>query len=340
MRQDLDTRVITAWMAAQISQFRGPVHAQKFEDGQSNPTFLLSARSGNYVLRRKPPGKLLKSAHAIEREYRVQKALEHTNVPVPKMIALCENDALIGSSFYLMEFVRGRVFDDPSLPGLDKAQRTQVIDEMCKTLAAIHSVDLDATGLSDYGPRGDYFARQIDRWSEQYYASETGTLAEMDELISELKRVKPADDGQVVLVHGDYRLDNMIFDRDTLKCLAVIDWELSTLGHPMADVAAVIMQWQMPPGPAGRGLRGVDRWTLGIPSDEEFVFRYCARRKIELPRHFGFYVAFAFFRMGAILQGVKKRALDGNASNPKRALELGEMVPDFARQGLKALADG
>jgi aminoglycoside phosphotransferase (APT) family kinase protein len=203
-------------------------------------------------------------------------------------------------------------------------------------LAAIHSVDLDATGLSDYGPQGNYYSRQIDRWTKQYRASETEVIPEMDALIVWLDANVPEDDGQVTLVHGDYRIDNLLFAPDRPTCVAVLDWELSTLGHPYADLAAVIMQWSLPPGDTGRGLAGVDRNALGLPEDQAFIDAYCARMGIAGIDRFGFYLAFCFFRMASILQGVKRRALDGNASNPERALELGAFVPAFAQGGLNA----
>jgi aminoglycoside phosphotransferase (APT) family kinase protein len=207
---------------------------------------------------------------------------------------------------------------------------------MARVLAAIHDVDLEASGLADFGPPGNYYERQLARWVKQYRATETGTIADMDRLIDWLSANMPADDGQRTLVHGDYRIDNMLFDPAGPQCRAVLDWELSTIGHPYADLAAVIMQWQLPPGTEGRGLAGVDRAALGLPSDAEFVADYCQRRGIEGIENFGFYVAFAFFRMAAILQGVKKRALDGNASNPEKGLKLGEFVPRFAELGLEA----
>lgn len=332
----LDTEAVERWMAANVPGFEGPVEARKFEQGQSNPTFRLITPSHRYVLRRKPPGVLLKSAHAVDREYRVQSALADTDVPVARMYALCEDDSVIGSAFYVMDEVPGRNFDLPTLPNLPVGDRRPVLDEMGRVLAAIHDVDIDAVGLSDYGPHGNYYERQIGRWTKQYRASETGTIPEMEELIAWLDARIPEDDGQRTLVHGDYRLDNMLFAPDGPQCAAVLDWELSTIGHPYADVAGVIMQWAMPAGPEGRGMAGVDRAAEGLISDEQFVADYCARRGLPGIEGFGFYLAFSFFRMAAIIQGVKKRALDGNASNPERALKLGESVPDFARGGLDA----
>ena len=335
--QTLDIPKVSAYLEKHLDGFEGPLEVSKFQAGQSNPTFLLKTPSRNYVLRRKPPGVLLKSAHAVDREFRVQRALADTDVPVAKMHLLCEDDDVIGSAFYIMDHVNGRNFMDPRMPELDNAARGGVIDEMNRVLAALHDVDIDAVGLSDYGPPGNYYERQVARWTKQYRASETEVLPDMDRLIERLTQSIPADDGQRTLVHGDYRIDNMMFEKDGTKCLAILDWELSTIGHPYADLAAVIMQWQMPAGTEGRGFGGVDRKALGVPSDEEFIARYCERRGLKGIDNFGFYLAFCFFRMAGIIQGVLKRALDGNASNPERAMKVGAYVPVFAANGLKAL---
>ncbi|MBO6898486.1 MAG: phosphotransferase family protein [Shimia sp.] len=336
----LGTDAVARWLSENLDGFEGPIEATKFDVGQSNPTFRLDSPSGQYVLRRKPPGVLLKSAHAVDREFRVQKALADTDVPVAQMHLLCEDDDVIGSAFYVMDFIEGRNFDDPRLPELTNDQRAQVIDEMGRVLAAIHSVDINAVGLSDYGPDGNYFERQVGRWTKQYRASETETIPQMDQLIDWLTGNIPSDDGKRTLVHGDYRIDNMLFAKDRPEVVAVLDWELSTIGHPYADLAAVIMQWQMPPGNEGRGLAGVDRAVLGLPTDEDFIAAYCKRMGLPGIEKFGFYLAFCFFRMGAIIQGVKKRALDGNASDPERAAKLGAFVPMFAMAGLEASKRG
>jgi aminoglycoside phosphotransferase (APT) family kinase protein len=335
--QDLNLAAVAAYLRAHLPGFHGPLSASKFETGQSNPTFLLQTPDRAYVLRRKPPGVLLKSAHAVDREYRVQRALAGSQVPVAAMHLLCEDDAVIGSPFYIMDHVQGRNFTDPAMAGLDNDSRGAVIDEMNRVLAALHMVDIDAAGLSDYGPPGNYLERQIGRWSKQYRASETEPVAAMNQLMDALAAQLPEDDGQRTLVHGDYRIDNMIFAGAGSRCLAVLDWELSTIGHPFADLASVIMQWQMPTGGEGRGLGGVDRAALGLPSDADFVAQYCRRRGLDGIENFGFYLSFCFFRMAAIIQGVRKRALDGNASNPERALKIGQYVPVFAENGLKAL---
>ncbi len=335
--QTLDLDAVETYLRAHLPGFEGPIEADKFQRGQSNPTFLLKTPTRNYVLRRKPPGQLLKSAHAVDREFRVQSALEHTDVPVAKMHLLCEDPAIIGSDFYIMDHIDGRNFNQPTLDELVKDDRSAVLDDMNRVLAALHDVDIDAVGLSDFGPPGNYYERQIGRWSKQYRASETETVPAMDQLIEALSKQIPEEDGQRTLVHGDYRIDNMMFEKDGTKCLAILDWELSTIGHPYADLAAVIMQWQMPATPEGRGMAGIDRAALGLPSDDEFVARYCERRGIGPIDNFGFYVGFCFFRMTAIIQGVLKRALDGNASNPERAMQMGQYVPLFAQHGLQAL---
>ena len=336
-RSPLDVEAVSKYLKPRLDGFDGPLVATKFESGQSNPTFLLKTPTNNYVLRRKPPGVLLKSAHAVDREFRVQKALVGTDVPVAKMHYLCEDDSVIGSSFYIMDHISGRNFNEPTLGDLNNADRTSVMKDMNRVLAALHDVNIDEIGLADYGPPGHYLERQVGRWSKQYRASETKPLPAMDRLIDIIKEQMPVDDGQRTLVHGDYRIDNMIFERDGTRCLAVLDWELSTIGHPYADLASVIMQWQLPVGRKGRGLMGVDRADLGLPTDDAFIMQYCERRGLDGIDNFGYFVGFCFFRMAAIIQGVLKRALDGNASNPEQAKELGAYVPVFAEHGLKAL---
>ena len=336
-RSPLDVEAVSKYLKPRLDGFDGPLEATKFESGQSNPTFLLTTPTNNYVLRRKPPGILLKSAHAVDREFRVQKALAGTDVPVAKMHHLCEDDSVIGSSFYIMDHISGRNFDEPTLGDLNNADRTSVMKDMNRVLATLHDVNIDEIGLADYGPPCHYLERQVSRWSKQYRASETKPLPAMNRLIDIITERMPVDDGQRTLVHGDYRIDNMIFERDGTRCLAVLDWELSTIGHPYTDLASVIMQWQLPVGRKGRGLMGVDRADLGLPTDDAFIMQYCERRGLDGIDNFGYYVGFCFFRMAAIIQGVLKRALDGNASNPEQAKELGAYVPVFAEHGLKAL---
>ncbi len=332
----LDIDAVALWAKDRLPGFEGRVEVEKFQTGQSNPTYALRTTAGDYVLRRKPPGVLLKSAHAVEREFRVQSALAGTDVPVARVHALCEDDGIIGSAFYLMDLVPGRTFNAPAMPGLTTDERSGIVEDMVRVLAAIHAIDLDAVGLADYGPRGSYYRRQVDRWTKQYRASETEPIPDMDALMLWLDVNMPPDDGRVALVHGDYRLDNLLIAPDAPRIAAVLDWELSTLGHPFADLAAVLMQWSRPAGTTGRGMAGVDRAALGLPSDEAFVDDYCRRMGLPGIDRLEFYLAFAFFRMAAILQGVKRRALDGNASNPERALQLGAQVPGYATSGLAA----
>ncbi|UOM33030.1 phosphotransferase family protein [Acuticoccus sp. I52.16.1] len=336
----LDLTALDAWMARTVPGYAGPLSAEKFAGGQSNPTFRLTTPGDAYVLRRKPPGTLLKSAHAVDREFRVQHALAGTAVPVARMVALCEDEDVIGSMFYVMEHVEARHFDDPRTPELSREERAAVFDAMNATVAAIHMVDLGAVGLADYGRPGNYFARQLGRWSTQYRASETRHIADMEALIAWLEANLPEDDGRRTLVHGDFRLDNLLFHRSRPEVKAVLDWELSTLGHPFADLAAILMQWRLEPGTTGRGLAGVDRAAAGIPTDTAFVEAYCARTGIDAVPHLNVYLAFCFFRMAGILQGIEKRRIDGNASNPQRAAAAGALVPLYAAMGLEAACHG
>ena len=303
--QTLDEAAVASYLKEHLPGFEGPMEVTKFQTGQSNPTFMLKTPGHNYVLRRKPPGVLLKSAHAVDREFRVQKALQGTDVPVSKMHLLCEDDAVIGSMFYIMDHVPGRNFNEPAMPDVSPDDRSKIIDEMGRVLAALHEVDIEKVGLSDYGPDGNYFERQVGRWTKQYKASETVDIPAMNTLMERLVDERPADDGQRTLVHGDYRLDNMIYDAETTDCRAILDWELSTIGHPFADLAAVIMQWQLPAGTEGRGMGGLDRAALGLPTDEEFVAAYCTRRGLPGIDNFGYYLSFCFFRMAGIVQGVQ-----------------------------------
>ena len=278
--QTLDTNAVCSYLREKLPGFDGNITAQKFAGGQSNPTFLLQTGAGNYVLRRKPPGQLLKSAHAVDREFRVQRALQGSDVPVARMHVLCEDASVIGSDFYIMDHVAGRNFNEPTMHGLDNAGRSAVIDDMNRVLAALHNVEIDQVGLSDFGPPGHYLERQVTRWSKQYRATETEDIPAMNALMDRLSDEMPEDDGQRTLVHGDYRIDNMIFEANGTRCLAVLDWELSTIGHPFADLASVIMQWQLPAGSEGRGLMGVDRAAVGLPSDKEFIAGLPPRRKL------------------------------------------------------------
>lgn len=329
----LDEAKLAGYLEANIEGFKGPIKAEKFAGGQSNPTFKITAASGEYVLRRQPPGKLLKSAHAVDREYRVIAALQNSDVPVAKVYHLCEDREVIGSMFYIMEFCDGNVHWDAQLTEIDSTVRGNMYDEMNRVLAALHSVDLEKTGLTDYGKPGNYFSRQMDRWSKQYRASEMDKIEEMDQLIEWLDNNQPEDDGRVSLVHGDYRLDNVMFDKNNDKIIAVLDWELSTLGHPYADLAYQCMQLRMPGAGDMKGLMGIDRAALNIPSEEEYVASYCKRMGMDSIPNWEFYIAFSYFRLAAIIQGVAKRAADGNASS-KKAAGMGAYVKPMAQFAL------
>ena len=324
-----DTSALDAWASAHVEGWRGPSVVKKFPTGQSNPTYRVDAASGPFVLRRKPPGKLLKMAHMIEREFRVLKALEGVGYPAPRALALCEDESVIGTAFYLMSFVDGRVLWNPALPELEREERAPVYDSMNGGLARLHSIDVAAAGLADYGKPGNYFVRQYQRWTDQYRASETARIEDMERLIAWLADKIPPDDGRVALAHGDWRIDNMIFDVKSPRLLAVLDWELSTLGHPFADLAYQCMQWRLP-NERYRGLGGVDRAANGIPTEAEYVAAYCGRVGLESIPDWTFLIAFSFFRSIAIHQGVYKRSLDGNASNPELARQAGESVPFVA----------
>ncbi|RUX31601.1 phosphotransferase family protein [Mesorhizobium sp. M7A.F.Ca.US.011.01.1.1] len=334
----LDQAALAPYLEANIPGFSGLAAVEKFKSGQSNPTYLLTAASGRYVLRAKPPGQLLKSAHQVDREFRVMSALAGTAVPVPQMLHLSDEASPIGRMFYVMDFLDGRIFWDPALPeARDNEDRAAIYDAMNETLAALHEVDVETVGLGDFGRPGSYFERQLARWTSQYRASETGTVADMDRLIAWLETHMPEDDGRVSLVHGDYRLDNLIFAPDRPTVLAVLDWELSTSGHPFADIAYQCMQWRLPHASGFRGLGGVDRAALGLPSETDYVAAYCRRRGLTSIGNWTFFLAFSFFRLAAICQGVFKRALDGNASNPEKARTYGEAVKLLSRLAAKLI---
>lgn len=333
---DLDIASLGVYLEQQIPGFRGLSEAKKFPGGQSNPTYQLRAESGRYVLRRKPPGQLLKSAHAVDREYRVMHALADTDVPVPKALHLCEDDGVIGSMFFVMGFVDGRILWDATLPESTPAERGAMYDEMNRVLAALHSVDIEAAGLADYGRPGNYFERQVGRWTRQYRAGETEPDPAMDRLIEWLPAHTPPDDGRIALIHGDYRLDNLVFAKDRAEILAVLDWELSTLGHPFADLAYQCMQWRLAPDAPIAGLGDIDRAALGIPTEREYVARYCERMGLDGIDHWQYYLVFSFFRLAAILQGVLKRARDGNASSD-RAFEVGALSGPLAEMAVELI---
>jgi aminoglycoside phosphotransferase (APT) family kinase protein len=335
-KNTVDITELNTYLEAHVEGFNGLDSIEKFAGGQSNPTYHLKADSGEYVLRRKPDGELLKSAHAVDREFRVIQGLVDTDVPVAKAFHLCEDDSIMGSMFYVMSFEPGRIFWSPLLPEVEQAERAPIYSELIRVLAAMHEVNLEKVGLSDYGRPGSYFERQINRWSRQYRDSETETIDAMETLLAWLPANMPADDGQVSLIHGDYRIDNVIFDPVEPKGLAVLDWELSTLGHPLADIAYFCMCLRLPKDGKIPGLLGVDRAAIGVPSEEEIVAQYCQARGIEVIENWNFYVIFSFFRLAAILQGVYKRALDGNASNSE-ALVVGKEARVLAELAIELI---
>lgn len=336
--EHLDVELLSTFLRGKVPAFSGTFTATKFSGGQSNPTFLLKSDDRSFVLRRQPPGKLLKSAHAVDREFRVIQALAHTQVPVAQVYYLCQDPEVIGSMFYIMEYVQGNIYWNSSLPDVaSNDRRGQMYQQMCEVLAALHSVDIEKVGLLDYGKPGNYFERQLGRWSRQYQQSEIEHIEPMHQLIAWLQEHLPADDGQVSLVHGDYRLDNMIFAADDSKILAVLDWELSTLGHPLADLAYQCMQLRLPANIGHTtGLGDVDRTALGIPEEQAYVAYYCQLRGIEKIDHWQFYLAFSFFRLAAIAQGVAKRAQEGNASN-KDAATVAKMVQPLAQMAMELI---
>jgi len=341
-----DSGALAAWMSAHVEGFAGPLTVEMFKGGQSNPTYKLITPGRTYVMRAKPGpvAKLLPSAHAIEREFAVMRGLHGTDVPVARMHALCEDESVIGRAFYIMEFVEGRVLWDQTLPGMTPAERGAHYDELNRVIAALHKVDYGARGLADYGKPGNYFERQIGRWSKQYLASVTQPIAEMDRLIEWLPTHMPAsarDDGLTAIVHGDYRLDNVIFHPSEPRILAVLDWELSTLGHPLADFSYHCMAWHIPPG-SFRGIGGVDLASLGIPSEQDYIRRYCARTGFATPEQlapdWNFYLAYNMFRIAAILQGIAKRVEAGTASSAQArasgagARPMAELAWSFAQK--------
>lgn len=336
MTQEINLAIVGPYLEGNVAGFEGLQEAKKFSGGQSNPTFLLTAASGSYVLRRQPAGKLLKSAHAVDREFRVIDALSDSAVPVPKALHLCTDREVMGCFFYVMSFEDGRVFWDPALPECAAKERTQIYTQMSRVLADLHNVDVDAVGLADFGRPGDYFARQVSRWSKQYRLSETEPQASMDRLMEWLPANLPEDDGQVGLVHGDYRLDNIIFQSTQPTVRAVLDWELSTLGHPYADLAYQCMQMRIGQDEVVSGLGGLDREQLGIPSEADYVADYCRRRNLTTIPNWDYYIVFSYFRLAAILQGVLKRAIDGNASSGK-AFEYGALAPKLAEMAVELI---
>ena len=330
---DLDA--LAVWLAGNIPGFGGPIVVEPFEGGQSNPTYKLNTPDGALVIRTKPgpSSRLLPSAHAIEREFLVLKALASTEVPVAKVYALCTDESVIGRMFYIMEYVEGRIIWNQALPEMTPRERSAVYDEMNRVIALLHRVDVEACGLSDFGRPGNYFERQIKRWSAQYCASEMKEIPEMHALMDWLPNHLPASSesrGSSTIVHGDYRLDNLVFHPAKPKVQAVLDWELSTLGHPLADFSYHCMGWHIAPG-AFRGIGGLDYAALGIPNEKEYIARYCRRTGIitpaELEEDWNFYIAYNLFRLAAILQGIAKRVAMGIASSDKAAASAAAARP-------------
>jgi aminoglycoside phosphotransferase (APT) family kinase protein len=354
-----EPQALQTWLEAHLPDFAGPLTVEQFKGGQSNPTYKLITPQRAYVMRSKPgpAAKLLPSAHAIEREFRVMRALKRSAVPVATMHVLCEDESVIGRAFYVMEFMDGRVLWDQSLPALDKRERGAVYDEMNRVIAALHSVDVAAVGLADYGRPGNYFGRQIGRWSKQYLASVTETIDEMDRLIEWLPAHMPAsalDESRVSVVHGDFRLDNLVFHKTEPRVIAVLDWELSTIGHPLADFSYHCMAWHIPPG-TFRGIGGLNHAELGIPAEKDYVRQYCARvsaatrRPLHpdtLARDWDFYLAYNLFRLASITQGIARRVVDGTAASAQARATgastrpLAEMAWRFAQRAAASHSGG
>ncbi|MFC4293408.1 phosphotransferase family protein [Sphingorhabdus arenilitoris] len=324
----LDEVKLTAWMAENVEGFTGPITVRKFAGGQSNPTYKISAESGEYVLRRKPFGKLLPSAHAVDREFRVISGLYPTGFPVARPYGLCTDDDVAGSMFYVMGMVEGRTFWNGALPDSNPDERRAIYMEMIDVLAALHNVDVDAADLSEFGKPGNYFGRQIERWTKQYRLSETETMPEMESLMKWLPETMP-EQTRTSVVHGDYRIDNAIFDAHEAKVRAVLDWELSTLGDPLADFTYVCMAW-VTPNEGRSGVMDLDRAALGIPELEEVIERYCAATGRDGIPDMNWYFAYNFFRLAGIIQGIKKRVIEGTASSA-HAKNMSERVTPLAQ---------
>ncbi len=335
--QRFDVDSLRSWMEANLPSFRGPIAVEQFKGGQSNPSYLLTAGDRRYVLRRKPPGILLPSAHAVDREYRVIAALGEVGFPVPKAFRLCMDEAVIGTPFYLMDYVAGRIFWNSTLPKIPKGERSAIYAAMNETLAALHKLDPAAVGLSDFGRPGNYLLRQIDRWTRQYRASETETIDAMNRLIDWLPRNTP-DDNEAAIVHGDYRLDNIVFHPTEPKVLAVLDWELSTIGSPLGDFAYHLMSWRLK-HEEERGLGGLDLDALGLPGESEYAAMYARNiGRAEIP-NLNFYMIYNLFRAAGISQGILGRVRDGTAANLK-AEKVGMAARKLAEEGWRLVEAG
>jgi aminoglycoside phosphotransferase (APT) family kinase protein len=335
IRTEVDEAALSNWLSANIADYAGPLSIDQFNGGQSNPTYRLTTPDARYVLRRKPPGDILKGAHDVMREARVMAALADTDVPVPRILGICSDASILGSDFFVMEMVEGRIFWDASFAEVPPAERAAYFDTMNTVIAAMHSLDPAAIGLGDYGRAGNYFERQIGRWSAQYLADElAGRDADMDAVVDWLPTAIPAGD-ETRLVHGDFRCDNMIFHPTEPRILAVLDWELSTLGHPLADFAYHAMMYHMPPDIVA-GLGGVEPASLGLPKEADYIAAYCKRRGLSGIANWNFYMAFSFFRLAAIFHGIKGRVLRGNASSAT-ATERAAAFPRLARLAREAM---
>jgi len=335
IRTALNETALVQWLATNVAGFSGPLRIAQFNGGQSNPTYRLETPAARYVLRRKPVGEVVKGAHDVLREARVQQALAQSDVPVARILGVCADDSVIGSLFYVMDLIEGRVFWDASFGEVSIAERFAYYDEMNRVIAALHAVDYQAAGLGDYGKPGNYFARQIGRWSRQYSEDTiAGRNDDMDALVAWLPGAIPGGD-ETSLVHGDFRCDNMIFHPTEPRILAVLDWELSTLGHPLADFAYHAMMYRMPPDIVA-GLGGADPVTLGLPTEADYIAAYCARTGRTGIANWDFYVAFQFFRLAAIFHGIKGRVLRGTAANAQAAARA-EAFPRLARLARNAM---
>lgn len=326
---EFDVDALTEYLASKVAGFGGPIRVRQFPGGQSNPTYRLDTPAGDYVLRRKPPGVLIPSAHAVDREYRVMHALAtHTNVPVPRPVVLCEDPAVIGTAFFVMQHLEGQILWDPSLPDLPRAQRRPLYEAMVAALAALHAVDYTAVGLADFGRPEGYVARQVARWSKQYAAdsAQAGRVADMEKLIDWLPKNAPAGEPAASIVHGDYRLDNLIFDRASPRLLGILDWELSTIGNPIADFAYHLMAYRITSGGV-RGLAGVDLAAQGLPPESEYVAAYCMRRGIDHVPDLEYYLAFCMFRLAAICHGIRGRVERGTAVSPEAKKYAAQVEP-------------
>ena len=335
---NLDIEKVTNALAKRLPDKKGPWNYTKTSMGQSNPTYILTGKNCKLVLRKKPSGNLLKSAHMIEREFKVMSALKFSDVPVPRMFYLCEDSDEIGTPYFIMEYIVGQSFLDPRVHGFTNEDRKKIYQESTKVLANLHQICPKKVGLSDFGKSGNYFSRQFSRWSDQYENSKTEFIEPMENLIIWLSKNLPLEEeSNSSLVHGDWRIDNLLFCKKSFNLIAVLDWELSTLGDFRADLAAQIMQWSMPVGEEGRGLELVKRKELGIPEDIEFLEEYSSYRNLNSVPNLDFAIPFCYFRMAAILQGVKKRAIDGNASNPVNAIKMGDYVKHYANKAIERI---